>query len=848
MYPQESEELPHDLVLSIKRILDLKALPETDPLDTVGDGFNVIDVINLYFPDEESLGQLDAVQAQLVQDEQDLRDEISRLRAELRLQQDPSRMQLIQGMISQLFGQMALIREKAAESEAVVRDITRDIQILDLGKENIVRSMTVLKRLQMLGALPPLSHRSFLGIQSAPTTTVNSLSQLEDYVRDKRYIEITQTLSAVKEISASFKQYTSIPRISQLWRRIQELQGDIRALLETDFDTYYLQTPNSPKPQTIAAACTTADVLGPDVRAALTARYVALLLAEYRRIFRLTDEAGQLDNTSRRYAWFRRVLGTHDTGLGRAFLPDWNVGWWLLAGFIDVTRGDMAALLSKAGKELTVTVLLDALQQTKDFELSMAKKFTTPLQDILQATSPTPARPLQSISSSFEPHMGVYVQHQDKSIADLLVPHRGQKTRTSHDTIQNHPTAIVVLPSSTELFYVYGQTLEGCATLSTGRPLFDLLEVFKKWLRIYAEEVLVSQMRRTHPQSRRSVDVRHDVNEIGNACLVINTAEYCQTTAQELEEKVRQRIQGDFKERVSLQTECDLFISVAVAAIIALLRELEAVCEPALTSLTRMTWTNHELVTGQSPYVGDIVRALESITEAIVPLIESKKYLRNFFDKASSLVITRFTNALVRSRPLKEKGAEQLLIDLSALKSCLLKLPGDALITPSYTRGVTRSTQRLEALLKVIVTPQDPAEGFILNYTLLIGDASFSNFQKIIDLKGTPRAEQNDLLDFFVTITSTKLELEQTSFLTELDMDPPTTSALGLTSPNGSRVALPGTGGGEALLATLVSPPLSNTPSGADTPPRGDAPATKQVFSDIRRLMSFAVRRDTAPQ
>jgi len=291
-----------------------------------------------------------------------------------------------------------------------------------------------------------------------------------------------------------------------------------------------------------------------------------------------------------------------------------------------------------------------------------------------------------------------------------------------------------------------------------------------------------------------------------------------------------------------------MFISAAFTAVVALLRELEAVCDPALTTLTRTTWINHELVTGQSPYIGDLLRALESITEAIVPLVESKKYLRNFFDKAPSLVITRFTNALVRSRPLKENGAEQLLIDLSALKSSLLKLPGEVLMTPGYTRSVTRSTQRLEALLKVIVTPQDPAEGFILNYTLLIGDASFSNFQKIIDLKGTPRAEQNDLLDFFITITSTKPELEQTSFLTELDMDPPTTSALALTSPNGSRVALPGTSAGEALLASLGSPPLSNTPSGADTPPRGDANATKQVFSDIRRLMSFAVRRDAAPQ
>ena len=70
---------------------------------------------------------------------------------------------------------------------------------------------------------------------------------------------------------------------------------------------------------------------------------------------------------------------------------------------------------------------------------------------------------------------------------------------------------------------------------------------------------------------------------------------------------------------------------------------------------------------------------------------------------------------------------------------------------PRYTRSVTRSTQRLETLLKVIIAPQvrchfkcmfdidlrpyvytqDPAEGFILNYTLLIGDASFSNFQKV---------------------------------------------------------------------------------------------------------------------
>jgi hypothetical protein len=46
---------------------------------------------------------------------------------------------------------MSRIREKATESEAVVRNITKDIQVLDLAKKNLILSMTTLKRLQMMG-------------------------------------------------------------------------------------------------------------------------------------------------------------------------------------------------------------------------------------------------------------------------------------------------------------------------------------------------------------------------------------------------------------------------------------------------------------------------------------------------------------------------------------------------------------------------------------------------------------------------------------------------------------------------------------------------------------------------
>ena len=55
-------------------------------------------------------------------------------------------------LVQDLLGQMSRIREKATESEAVVRNITKEIQVLDLAKKNLILSMTTLKRLQMLGA------------------------------------------------------------------------------------------------------------------------------------------------------------------------------------------------------------------------------------------------------------------------------------------------------------------------------------------------------------------------------------------------------------------------------------------------------------------------------------------------------------------------------------------------------------------------------------------------------------------------------------------------------------------------------------------------------------------------
>jgi len=123
---------------------------------------------------EESLGHIEDVSARLAETHQELQKEVDSLQAELKVNQNPERMSIIQEMISvgcscihidavsrcaepfllqDLLGQMSRIREKATESEAVVRDITKDIQVLDLAKKNLITTMTMMKRLQMLGKL-----------------------------------------------------------------------------------------------------------------------------------------------------------------------------------------------------------------------------------------------------------------------------------------------------------------------------------------------------------------------------------------------------------------------------------------------------------------------------------------------------------------------------------------------------------------------------------------------------------------------------------------------------------------------------------------------------------------------
>jgi hypothetical protein len=94
----------------------------------------------------------------------------------------------------------------------------------------------------------------------------------------------------------------------------------------------------------------------------------------------------------------------------------------------------------------------------------------------------------------------------------------------------------------------------------------------------------------------------------------------------------------------------------------------------------------------------------------------------------------------------------------------------------------------------------------------------------VLDLKGTTRSNQQKLLDIFLSFTSTKAELEDTSFLTSLDMDPDNKSA---------------------AVASVVKriDSKSNLSTQTLVAARTETP---KAFGDFKKLVSFAIHGQLA--
>ena len=701
-------------------------------------------------------------------------------------------MQDAKAELAELFAKIEGVRERALETERTITEMTADIKRLDSTKRNLTLSMTALKRLQML---------------------TTAYEQLQGLIKTKQYRECAHLLQAVIQLMAHFKSYRSIDQIATLSRNVAELQRELLEQICEDFEVTFARSEVQQKRGMLTEACQVMDALGEHARSRLITWYCNTQLREYRQVFRGNDEAGSLDNIARRYSWFTRMLKTYDAEHSLIFPKEWRVNEMLANAFCENTREDYKGILLKSmrradGQPPDVNLLLSCLQDTLDFEHALEKRFATgeSRSSIDTATSSGDDRRhgfSQAISEAFEPYLSVWVESQDKQLATLIPKYRQQPIRPPDEEFH----AQLVIPSSTELFHQYRVTLAQCAKLSTGGRLLELSQTFGKYLDTYSQQVLLYFL--SNKTGGPSIE---------DAIIILNTADYCYNTTNQLEEKIRQRIDEDLRDKVDMQSQADSFMGVASAAVRALISKTEADCTPAWREMRAVAWARMETVGDQSGYVTVLLQRVTERSKEILKYLHKPQYARAYCDNLVDSITNAYITNVVAVRPISETGAEQMLLDSYVLKKGLSTLPtlndGDSTTAPApnaaFTKRVQSSTAKLDPILKTLQVRSSPSEGLVQAYLIHIRDRSELNFRKMLELKGIVRKDQVHLVELF--------NAHKASSANEgLQASNPVITALNLTAPvAGAGATSTAVGSLAALKDTTISHSTPSLPARFD--------------------------------
>lgn len=788
----EEEEL--EFVEELEAVLQLtpevqlaieQVFPSQDPLDRAD--FNAVEYINTLFPTEQSLANIDEVVNKIRLKIRRLDDNIRTVvRGQTNVGQDGRQaLEEAQKAIQQLFGKIKDIKDKAEKSEQMVKEITRDIKQLDHAKRHLTTSITTLNHLHMLAG----------GVDS-----------LEAMTRRRQYGEVANLLEGVMNVLEHFNKYMGIPQIRQLSERVKVAQAELGQQILADFEEAFpsqgTKRPGGPS-NVLRDACLIANILDPRIKQEIIKKFIKQHLSEYLVLFQENQDVAWLDKIDRRYAWIKRQLVDYEEKYGRMFPCEWYMTERIAVEFCHVTRTELAKIMRARAKEIEVKLLLFAIQRTTNFEGFLAKSFSgctltdgTPKKldspapstnpfledestpemeelvmekgDLDQPKKPkAPDNPFHGIvSKCFEPHLYVYIESQDKNLGELI-DRFVTDFKTQGPPKPNTDEGGAVLPSCADLFVYYKKCMVQCSQLSTGEPMIALATIFQKYLREYALKILSGNLPKTTSSSggltissllkekEGSEVAKFTMEELCLICSILSTAEYCLATTQQLEEKLKEKVDISLVERINLTGEMDTFSTVISNSIQLLVQDLDAACDPALTAMSKMQWQNVEHVGDQSPYVTSVILHIKQNVPIIRDnLASTRKYFTQFCIKFANSFIPKFITHLFKCKPISMVGAEQLLLDTHSLKVVLLDLPsiGSQVVRKapaSYTKIMVKGMTRAEMILKVVMAPHEPLELFVDNYIKLLMDYNTETFQKILDMKGLKRNEQSSMLELF---------------------------------------------------------------------------------------------------
>lgn len=365
-------------------------------------------------------------------------------------------------------------------------------------------------------------------------------------------------------------------------------------------------------------------------------------LQEYIQLFHENQDISWLDKIDKRYAWIKRHLLDFEEKYGSVFPDNWEVSERIVVEFGSITRSELSKIMSRRRTEIDVKLLLFAINKTSQFEDLLGKRFSgctlteinvaatstrpgkrvplidseeqsadesLPSGDELPAISSSPFRGL--IGECFKAYLEIYTESIDRNLNELI---------EKFMQVSRQQSVGASLESCAELFIFYKKSLVQCTQLSNGKTMFDLVVVYKKYLREYAFKVLESQTPKVSANANASISnsmsllkqkdfqhlqsaanhVIHSFLKEGEVprytkeertliCKILTTSEYCLETVQQLEEKLKEKIDPTYANNIDFSEEKDIFHRVISHCIQLLVQDIENLCESALVVMTKVS-------------------------------------------------------------------------------------------------------------------------------------------------------------------------------------------------------------------------------------------------------------------
>ncbi|KAG2593660.1 hypothetical protein PVAP13_5NG012558 [Panicum virgatum] len=731
------------------------------------DKSSALEYINQMFPTEASLSGVEPLMQKI---QSEIRRVDASILAAVRQQSNSGtkakeELAAATNAVQELMHKIHEIKTKAEQSETMVQEICRDIKKLDCAKRHITTTITALHRLTML---------------------VSAVEQLQVMASKRQYKEAAAQLEAVNQLCSHFEAYRDVPKITELREKFKNIKKILKSHVFSDFSSLGTgkETEDPMLLQQLSDSCLVVDALEPSVREELVKNFCSKELTSYRQIFE-GAELAKLDKTERRYAWIKRRLRSNED-TWKIFPPSWHVDYLLCIQFCKITRAQLVDILNNLKEKPDVATLLLAFQRTIEFEEELAEKFSGGtgtarnkdsasdneeeggehnkiVSDIRKKYEKKLAAPNHEaeqdkdkqkdlsvpgagfnfhgiISSCFEPYMTVYIELEEKSLVDQLEKLVQEERWETEEGSQTN-----ILSSSMQVFLVIRKSLKRCSALTKNQTLFNLFQVFQRILKAYAAKLyarlpkggtgIVAAATGTDGQIRTS---DRDERMI---CYIVNTAEYCHQTSGELAENVAKMINPQFADK-------DEFSAVITKALMTLVHGLETKFDAEMVAMTRVPWATLESVGDQSEYVNGISSILSSSIPVLGSLL-SPTYFQYFLDKLAASLGPRFYLNIYKCKHISETGAQQMLLDTQAVKTILLDIPAlgkQSSGAASYSKFVSREMSKAEALLKVILSPVDSVAN---TYHALLPEGTPLEFQRILDLKGLKKADQQAILEDF---------------------------------------------------------------------------------------------------